>query len=81
MIVGLVVVTEHNEWTMDWNLAITVFGWAMVIKSVIFFIAPRLMDPFAKLLELGFIKTSIRIAGVFLSILGVILVYNNVFNT
>jgi hypothetical protein len=81
LIVGLVVVTEHNKWTTDWNVAITVLGWAMVIKSAIFFIAPRLMDPFAKLLELDFIKIWIRTAGLVLTVLGAVLVYHNVFNT
>ena len=81
LIVGLVVVTEHNKWTTDWNVAITVLGWAMVIKSAIFLIAPRLMDPFAKLLELDFIKIWIRTAGVVLTVLGAVLVYHNVFNT
>ena len=50
LIVGLVVVTEHNKWTTDWNVAITVLGWAMVIMSAIFLIEPRLMDPFAKMI-------------------------------
>jgi hypothetical protein len=81
LIFGLVVVTEHNKWTMDWNVVITVFGWSMVIKSTIFFITPQLMRPFRKLLETAFITNWIRIAGFVLTILGAILVYNNVFNS
>jgi hypothetical protein len=80
LIFGLVVITEHNKWIMDWNVVITVFGWSMVIKSAIFLIAPQLMEPFAKLLEMGFVKNWIRIAGVVLTIVGAILVYNNVFS-
>ncbi len=81
LITGLVVVTEHNVWSLEWNLAITFFGWAMVIKSVVFFIAPQLTEPFTKLVDMGFIKTWIRIAGVVLAILGAILVYQNVLNS
>ncbi|MGD2054832.1 MAG: hypothetical protein PVG45_12060 [Gammaproteobacteria bacterium] len=80
LIFGLVVVTEHNKWTMDWNIAITIFGWSMVIKSAIFLITPQLMRPLRKLLEKAFIRNWIRIAGLVLTILGAILVYNNVFN-
>ena len=81
LITGLVVVTEHNRWSADWNVVITVFGWAMVIKSAVFFIAPQLMEPFTKLIDMGFLKTWIRTAGVVLATLGVILVYQNVFNS
>jgi hypothetical protein len=81
LITGLVVVTEHNVWSMKWNLAITLFGWAMVIKSVVFFIAPKLTQPFTKLIGMGYIETWIRTAGAVLAILGAILVYQNVFNS
>ena len=80
LITGLVVVTEHNSWSLDWNVVITFFGWAMVIKSAVFFIAPQLMEPFTKLIDMGFIKTWIRTAGVVVATLGAILVYQNVFD-
>ena len=80
LITGLVIVTEHNRWSLDWNVVITFSGWAMVIKSTVFFIAPQLMEPFTKLIDMGFIKTWIRTAGAVLATLGVILIYQNVFN-
>ena len=81
LITGLVVVTEHNRWSLDWNVVITCFGWVMVIKSTVFFIAPQLMEPFIKLIDMGFIKTWIRTAGAVVAILGAILVNQNVFGT
>lgn len=81
LITGLVVVTEHNRWSLDWNVVITFFGWAMVIKSAVFFIAPQLTEPFTKLVDMSFIKTWIRTAGAVLATLGAILVYQNVFNS
>ena len=80
LITGLVVVTEHNRWSLEWNVIITFSGWAMVIKSTAFFIAPQLMNPFTKLIDLGFIKIWIRTAGAVLAMAGTILVYQNVFN-
>jgi hypothetical protein len=80
LITGLVIVTEHNRWSLDWNLVITFFGWVMVIKSAVFFIAPRLMAPFTNLIDMGFIKTWIRTAGAVMATLGAILVYLNVFD-
>ena len=80
LITGLVIVTEHNRWSLDWNVVITFSGWAMVIKSTVFFIAPQLMEPFTKLIDMAFIKTWIRTAGAILATLGAILVYQNVLN-
>jgi hypothetical protein len=80
LVFGLFVVTGHNRWAMEWNVVITIIGWSMVIKSAIFFIAPGLMEPFGKLLELSFIRNWIRVAGLMLAILGAILVYTNVLN-
>ena len=80
LVFGLFVVTGHNNWAMEWNVVITILGWSMVIKSAIFFIAPGLMEPFGKLLELNFIRNWIRAAGLMLAIAGAILVYTNVIN-
>jgi len=81
LIFGLVIIFEHNIWSLDWNVAITFFGWTMVIKSTVFFVTPRLMEPFAKLIDMVFVKTWIRIAGAGLATLGSILVYQNVLNS
>lgn len=80
LIFGLVIINEHNIWSMDWNVAITIIGWGMALKSTIFLCIPRLMDPFLKLIDMDFIINWIRIAGAVLALLGVILVYQNVFS-
>lgn len=80
LVFGLVVIFEHNEWSMEWNIAITIFGWAMAIKSAVFLIAPRLMDPFSRLIELSLVRKWIQVAGVVLIAIGAVLVYQNVFN-
>jgi len=81
LIFGLVIIVEHNKWSMDWNVAITFFGWAMAIKSSVLLLAPQLMEPFTRVIDMSFIKNWIRIAGVMLTVLGTILVYQNVFNS
>ena len=80
LIFGLVIIVEHNKWSMGWNLAITFFGWAMVIKSSVLLLAPQLMEPFIGLIDISPIKNWIRTAGAVLATLGAILVYQNVFN-
>ena len=80
LIFGLVIIVEHNKWSMGWNVAITLFGWAMVIKSTVLLLAPQLMEPFIRLIDMSPIKNWIRAAGAVLATLGAILVYQNVFN-
>ena len=80
LIFGLVIIVEHNKWSMGWNVAITFFGWAMVIKSTVLLLAPQLMEPFIRLIDMSPIKNWIRTAGALLATLGAILVYQNVFN-
>jgi membrane-bound ClpP family serine protease len=80
LIFGLVIIVEHNKWSMGWNVAITFFGWAMVIKSTVLLLAPQLMEPFIRLIDMSPIKKWIRTAGALLATLGAILVYQNVFN-
>ena len=80
LIFGLVTIVEHNKWSMGWNVAITFFGWAMVIKSTVLLLAPQLMEPFIRLIDMSPIKNWIRTAGALLATLGAILVYQNVFN-
>lgn len=80
LIFGLVIIVEHNKWSMGWNVAITFFGWAMVIKSTVLLLSPQLMEPFIRLIDMSPIKNWIRTAGALLATLGAILVYQNVFN-
>ena len=80
LVFGLVIIIEHNKWSMGWNVAITFFGWAMAIKSTVLLLAPQLMEPFIRLIDMSPIKNWIRTAGAVLATIGAILVYQNVFN-
>lgn len=33
-LLGLVTVTLHNIWTVDWKLAITILGWTTLLKGI-----------------------------------------------
>lgn len=41
---GLVIVLGHNVWVMDVPVIITICGWGMVIKSVIYALIPGWVD-------------------------------------
>lgn len=33
LIIGVIVISVHNEWVLDWSLLITVLGWWSLIKG------------------------------------------------
>jgi len=33
-LLGLVTVTLHNIWTIDWRVAITILGWVTLLKGI-----------------------------------------------
>lgn len=41
---GLVIVLGHNVWVFDVPVIVTICGWGMVIKSVIYFLVPGWVD-------------------------------------
>jgi hypothetical protein len=40
---GLSVVLTHNVWIAGWPVIITIFGWAALIKGVLFLVSPALL--------------------------------------
>ncbi|MFQ5994831.1 MAG: hypothetical protein ACE5K1_07025 [Acidiferrobacterales bacterium] len=78
LLLGLVVVTAHNTWILGPAVVITIIGWAMVIESVIFLVLSPviLKNAWASLENKMSVLT--RVSGVILTVLGAILVYQNV---
>jgi hypothetical protein len=76
LLAGLVVVSTHNIWVLDWPVVITIFGWGMVIKSVLLLVAPPTAKMMADWWAVG--ADTIRLGGIAATLLGAILVYQNV---
>jgi hypothetical protein len=41
IIFGVFMVTYHNFWVKDWTVAITIIGWASLIKGFMFLVLPQ----------------------------------------
>lgn len=74
LVLGLTVVTLHNVWVADWPVVITVFGWIMVLKSMIYLLVPQVMTVFVAWAEAS-LALWIRLGGLLLAVLGAVLVY------
>ena len=46
LIIGMILVENHNIWVKDWPVLITIIGWASTIKGVMLIAFPDVMDSF-----------------------------------
>ena len=72
-IFGLAVIVNHNIWEMSMRVVITVFGWSMTIKGGLYLIWPQFAEKLIPYFQ-PIMKTWIWIAGVIISLLGLVLV-------
>ena len=74
---GLIVILTHNVWVWGLPVIVTLLGWAMSVKSVIYLFFPgaaRRVMPAAGELRKGF-----RIAGAVMILLGILIGYEAFF--
>ncbi|MFH1546802.1 MAG: hypothetical protein ABIE14_05500, partial [Patescibacteria group bacterium] len=71
MILGLIVVVNHNIWEVSVAGLITLFGWSSLVKGTIFLIAPNLLFSTAHMFYKN--KTVMNVAMVFCLIMGAFL--------
>jgi uncharacterized membrane protein HdeD (DUF308 family) len=41
LLIGLLIIAAHNNWTEGWKIVITVIGWATLLKGVATFLIPK----------------------------------------
>jgi len=66
---GLLLVIGHNHWEFGWPLVVTIGGWMMTVKSVVYFWLPQVAD--RVLGQTGNRMRGMRAAGAVLLVLGV----------
>ena len=72
---GLVVVLGHNVWVWGIPVVVTLAGWVMILKSVVYLLFPRALSrvmPNDKRMESAF-----RIAGAVGILVGALLIYDS----
>jgi hypothetical protein len=71
---GLAIVLGHNVWVWDIPVVVTLAGWVMILKSVVYLLFPRALSrvmPSEERMEFAF-----RIAGAVSIILSILLIYD-----
>ena len=72
---GLVVVLGHNVWVWGIPVAVTLAGWVMILKSVIYLLFPRALSRVMPTNER--MESAFRIAGAVSMLLGALLSYDS----
>lgn len=50
-VIGLAMVLAHNIWLQNWQVVITVLGWATLVKGLFFLFLPEKVKTLAKKIE------------------------------
>ena len=74
VILGGAIVAVHNDWTLDWRLAITAYGWAVLLKGLALLIVPR-FGGWLGHIDDGRFQIIVRVGGIILSAIGLVLLY------
>lgn len=77
-IIGLLIVTSHNQWHTVWQGVISIFGWIALINGIIRLLIPTWGE---KMVSKAGGSTFFVISGVVLLILGIYLTYVGYFYT
>jgi hypothetical protein len=74
-LLGVAIIASHNVWVLDWPIAVTLMGWIMATKGAVYLLFPQLLGKVAVLWSDAIMRTYLRVAGVFLTVLGALLVW------
>ena len=72
---GLAVVLAHNVWVLGLPVVVTLAGWILVVKSLVYLFYPRAL--FAIMPGNGRMKNGFRIAGLITFVLGALMTYQS----
>ena len=51
IIIGFLIIENHNNWVKNWTVLITIVGWAALVKGVLLLVFPNSFKMYKPLLE------------------------------
>ena len=73
IVIGMAMVLAHNYWVASWEVILTLFGWAALLKGVLFLLLPEQMKELVKSMFKG--MGMMWFVGIVALVLGVVLGY------
>jgi uncharacterized protein YjeT (DUF2065 family) len=71
LLIGCLLVILHNNWTKDWSVIITIFGWAALIKGIFLIIFPKVSIKLSNTFKE--MKKLLRVWGIVVAVVGALL--------
>jgi len=68
LVIGCFLVVLHNNWTKDWSVIITIFGWAALIKGLFLIVLPKASIRFSN--AFNEMKELLKVWGIIVAIVG-----------
>jgi uncharacterized protein YjeT (DUF2065 family) len=74
VIIGVSMVLSHNVWVKNWQVVVTILGWASLLKGLMLLFAPDYVKKLAKQIEnkqwLSYVLVAMVFVGLILTYLG-----------
>ncbi|MEA5508700.1 hypothetical protein VB715_02875 [Crocosphaera sp. UHCC 0190] len=71
---GLIVIMGHNLWVTNWPVIITILGWLVTLKCVLYLLFPQWAN-FVLTWSDQFLESYIRVSGIVLTLIGCVLTF------
>ncbi|MEA5532600.1 hypothetical protein [Crocosphaera sp. XPORK-15E] len=71
---GLIVIMGHNLWVPNWQVIITILGWLVTLKCVLYLLFPQWVN-FVLTWSDEFLERYIRVSGIVVTLIGCVLAF------
>lgn len=72
--VGLVILSFHNSWVLEFPVFVTICGWILTLKSILYMLFPEL--PRKKILRRKHLRRDLQAVGGFMMLFGALSVFS-----
>ena len=78
LVLGIIIISVHNDWYMGLSIVTTVIGWILVVKCFLWLAFKKSLMPMMRKMESLFLKRWVNLSyGIALIVLGVATLWNH----
>lgn len=77
IIIGVLIIDNHNYWVKNWTVIITIIGWIAILKGILLLAFPTLTKIYEPIVNS---ENFYKILGPFVLIFGLVFIYLGFFN-
>jgi len=77
IIIGVLIIDNHNYWVKNWTVIITIIGWIAILKGILLLAFPTLTKIYEPIVNS---ESFYKILGPFVLVFGLVFIYLGFFN-